>query len=343
MRNHSILRPTGLIILILLSLVGSAFAGLAPTPPSDENRDRRELEQDFNLPGSTPSSFRPSDFGATPDDLSIDNFENHRRELFLPFELGKGDFVKLAIAAGAIVMLFPHDEAVRDFAAEHQSDLSERLAVAGEFWGSGLGIYAAGGAYIVGLVIKNKKIQKTALFYGKAAIITGIVAQGLKRVFHRERPGDDNSSNNFSGPGLHGDDLSFPSGHTITSFTLATFIAETWGHKSKIIPVLAYGAATIGGLSRVHDEAHWLTDIIFGAIIGHLVTKAILKADSSKSGFVISPYLNEYGNLMVGMTYQKNYRQKVSCSVKLDRRGNCPALLFDDEKKKKQSKKEKKH
>ncbi|MBT7608470.1 MAG: phosphatase PAP2 family protein [Bacteriovoracaceae bacterium] len=212
--------------------------------------------------------------------------------------------LKIAVAAGALVLVFPHDQAISDFVQDNTNSVTEVMAFGGELFGSTLPIAAAGAGYIIGLVMKNKKIKKTSILLAKSLLITGLIAQGLKRVFHRERPSSNGSGPyEFHGPGFNGDDLSFPSGHTITAFTFATFIAEYTKGKSKIIPVLAYAAATVGAWSRVHDGAHWASDVIVGALVGHLVTKFILKKHTSKSGISISPYMGPYGGMMVGVSY----------------------------------------
>jgi membrane-associated phospholipid phosphatase len=214
------------------------------------------------------------------------------------------NLLKIAVAAGALVLVFPHDQAISDFVHDNTNSVTEVIAVGGELYGSTLPIAAAGAGYIIGLVMKNKKIKKTSILLAKSLLITGLIAQGLKRVFHRERPSSNgNGPYEFHGPGFGGDDLSFPSGHTITAFTFATFIAEYTKGKSKIIPVLAYAAAAAGAWSRVHDGAHWASDVIVGALVGHLVTKFILKKHTSKSGISISPYMSPTGGMMVGVSY----------------------------------------
>ena len=214
------------------------------------------------------------------------------------------NLVKLAVAAGALVLVFPNDRSIMDFVQDHQSNVTEVAAYAGEMFGSELPIAVAGAGYIIGLVMKNQKIKKTSVLLAKSLLITGLIAQGLKRVFHRERPNSlGDNPYEFTGPSFSGDNLSMPSGHTITAFTFATFIAEYTKGKSKIIPVLAYAAAGLGAWSRVHDGAHWASDVIVGALVGHLVTKMILKKHTKKSGISISPYMSPTGGMMVGVSY----------------------------------------
>ncbi|MDX5396302.1 MAG: phosphatase PAP2 family protein, partial [Hymenobacteraceae bacterium] len=44
----------------------------------------------------------------------------------------------------------------------------------------------------------------------------------------------------------------------------------------KYIPVLAYSTATLVGLSRIHDNMHWTSDVLAGAAVGYLSAKGVL-------------------------------------------------------------------
>ena len=63
----------------------------------------------------------------------------------------------------------------------------------------------------------------------------------------------------------NGDPRSFPSGHASTSFTLAMVLQEHFGWKAGLP---AFAAATYTGVSRLADNQHWTSDIVFGAALG---------------------------------------------------------------------------
>ena len=42
------------------------------------------------------------------------------------------------------------------------------------------------------------------------------------------------------------------------------------------IPPIAYGLATLTGLSRIYSNEHWSSDVLFGAAIGYFTSKALL-------------------------------------------------------------------
>jgi hypothetical protein len=98
------------------------------------------------------------------------------------------------------------------------------------------------------------------------AILSNVIAQGvtqsLKRISQYPRPnGEDNHS--------------FPSGHATTAFTNATLLHEEYGHRSALYSIGGYGTATAVGTMRVLNNDHWLADVLFGAGVGIVATKAV--------------------------------------------------------------------
>lgn len=104
-------------------------------------------------------------------------------------------------------------------------------------------------------------------------LITSLIAQGLKHIFFADhyRP-----FKVLSGQyQLHipaGVDpivsLSFPSGHTVTAFAMATFLVMTL--PTKKIKLLLLILATLTAYSRVYLTHHFPVDVWAGALIGTL-------------------------------------------------------------------------
>lgn len=85
---------------------------------------------------------------------------------------------------------------------------------------------------------------------------TELTVLGLKAVIDEPRP--DKSDKN-----------SFPSGHTASAVSGATFIHKRYGIKRAIIPYLMAGFT---GYSRIREDRHHFHDVIAGAAIGGLFT-----------------------------------------------------------------------
>lgn len=85
----------------------------------------------------------------------------------------------------------------------------------------------------------------------KAFAASELIKESLKHAVNRRRP--------------NGGSRSFPSGHTSCSFVSSAFIQRRYGWKYGIP---AYLAATFVGFSRIHEKAHWPSDVAAGAALG---------------------------------------------------------------------------
>lgn len=104
-------------------------------------------------------------------------------------------------------------------------------------------------AYGTSLYNDDKEGEKEFYYaYGTTVLVTGT----LKYSIHKKRPDND------------GDD-SFPSGHTSSAFTGATFIHKKYGLEYALIPYLG---AIYTAYSRVKLDRHDTADVLAGAIIG---------------------------------------------------------------------------
>lgn len=71
----------------------------------------------------------------------------------------------------------------------------------------------------------------------------------------------------FGGPN------SFPSGHTINGFMIATMFAKEYGYISPWLSAGAYSMATSTAIMRMANNRHWIRDVVVGAGIGILSTE----------------------------------------------------------------------
>ncbi len=84
----------------------------------------------------------------------------------------------------------------------------------------------------------------------------------MKRAFKRIRPC-------IAVPGIKNlmptwDEFSFPSGHAAGAFLMATVL----NHFYPVLMIPCYAAATVIGLSRVYNGAHYPSDVMAGSFLG---------------------------------------------------------------------------
>jgi membrane-associated phospholipid phosphatase len=152
----------------------------------------------------------------------------------------------------------------------------ESLSDAGNLLGRAQTVVPAlGVAYGVGRLAGNRELS-TATLHTAAALTAAGAMNGLVKVgVGRRRPGVDNDPTSFRPVALDDHWQSFPSGHTVVAFSLATAIAEE--AKQPWVSALSYGAAGVVGWSRVYEDRHWASDVVGGALIGTLSSKLTLR------------------------------------------------------------------
>ena len=116
---------------------------------------------------------------------------------------------------------------------------------------------------------------------GEAVLNAEIVTIALKDMDLRMRPSEIGPNGNYSNSWFRTDNRSiggfgsFPSGHTAAAFSVATVYAERY-RNHRWVPWVAYGLASVVGLSRLNAQAHFPSDIFFGAALGFSVSHFVV-------------------------------------------------------------------
>ena len=182
-----------------------------------------------------------------------------QRDSLQPFLIG--------VAATGLSSLF--DDDVRDEIAKEDDDAADFAA---DYLGpAGLGLVTLG-LFIGGRYSEDQRFRDMSYDLSVAFVVNLGYTGVLKAAAGRERP---NESDNYS----------FPSGHTSNAFTLASVASAHYG---KSVGIPAYGLASLIGLSRIRGNAHWLSDVVAGAALGHLVARAVVRQNGSPLSIKLS-------------------------------------------------------
>lgn len=168
---------------------------------------------------------------------------------------------------------FP-DESVRDLSLEVQSPtLNDLESLVEPFGGERQTYILVASSYGAGLLLRDKRLRRTALMTLEATLFTAGFTSLGKKAFGRRRPVESEEPTNYFDGGT-----ALPSAHTSRAFTIATVVAEEYGG---VVSVAAYGVATLVGLSRIYNQAHWTSDVLAGAVLGIAVGKAIHRLNTT--------------------------------------------------------------
>jgi membrane-associated phospholipid phosphatase len=206
-----------------------------------------------------------------------------KQEFTQPFHMKKKDWLNFGKFAAMEVVLGFADEPIQQEAMRLTSR-NPGVKNTGNYISKFGGVYegytlAAIATY--GLVFKKRKMVTTTLLATQAYLVGGALESVTKFLAGRTRPSYYDPSveaePTFLGPfSKTGKDASgktvyssFPSGHTTVAFAAATVFASEYKN-IKWVPIVAYSAATLIGLSRITENQHWATDVVAGAAIGYL-------------------------------------------------------------------------
>jgi membrane-associated phospholipid phosphatase len=116
------------------------------------------------------------------------------------------------------------------------------------------------GTYAVGRLRNQPKVAHLGMDLVQAQLLSELLVEPLKFATQRERP---DGSNNQS----------FPSGHASVTFATATVIERHLGWRKSM---LGYAIATYVAMSRMHDNRHYLSDVVFGAAVGTIAGRTVV-------------------------------------------------------------------
>ena len=187
-----------------------------------------------------------------------------------PLHLHREDAKWLAPLGLATAALIATDRRTADALGDNRTRLnvSHYVSYLGSGYGSG-GVAAA--FYLVGRARDDARARETGLLGGEALIDSGIVAAALKTSTQRPRPRAGKERGDFFDGGL-----SFPSGHTIAAWSLATLIANEY-KDHPYVRFGAYGLAALVSASRFTGRNHFLSDVLVGSTIGYGIGRYVYR------------------------------------------------------------------
>ena len=219
-----------------------------------------------------------------------------------PLSWRASDWLKFSFVVAATWAISSEEDDLQGWAQHRRNDDTNMVSQFTRPAGSGKYVLPALGLlYGAGRIAGSSRATRTALLGLESGVISGAFSGTIKYLTHKERPGDSTIDEApWNGPGLYHDHLSFPSGHSACGFALATIVAADYGDYALVRP-LAYCAAALAALSRVSDNAHWVSDILLGSAIGHFTARTIAARHGrvAGSGFRILPMARAGG---VGLT-----------------------------------------
>lgn len=164
------------------------------------------------------------------------------------------------VAVGAVASLFvktPKLVQAREYVQKHLSQHGKHKTTVDNYL-QYAPIVASYGLFACGLKGENGLLDRTIIAAMSYTIFVAVNA-GMKFAFGEKRP-DSNAHN------------SFPSGHTGTAVTGAELLRREYWSTSPWIGVAGYAVALTTAYLRIHNDRHWINDVVGGAAVGYFST-----------------------------------------------------------------------
>lgn len=211
-----------------------------------------------------------------------------------PFQVENGNILMTFGVIGATSLTYIFDRDIQQKLQAKKSSGMTKAADAGTMAGDPflhLGLAAL--VYGTAIAADSPKWKETGEMMGEALILSDASTFIIKEAVGRGRPNVTSAKADFKPLGFNKDYDSFSSMHTSSSFALASVLAAT--SESIAMKTLYYSAATFVGFSRLYNNKHWASDVVFGAALGELCGRVVTSYHASGKKVAIIPQAYESG------------------------------------------------
>jgi hypothetical protein len=247
---------TSMVFALALSAPAQVQPPADPPDPQEQTADSQEQQQqtvdprgqkaDAKEPPTPPHTGIRALFGNLGEDLK------HLPEMQNVYIAGIGGGLALAV--------HPLDQSFNARLQSHYDTVNDGFAPGKYLGDTPVQIAFSVGTYAVGRLRDQPKVAHLGMDLLQAQIITELLVELIKFAVGRQRPDGSNHQ-------------SFPSGHAAVTFATATVIERHLGWRKSL---LAYGIASYVAMSRIHDDRHYLSDVVFGAALGTIAGRTVV-------------------------------------------------------------------
>jgi len=223
----------------------------APTPPQQtadgsDQKDQKDPKAEQKEPPTPPHTGIRALFGNLVEDVK-----------HLP---AKQNLYLIGIGGGLAAVAHPADQTFNVRLRSHYDGVNRAFAPAKYFGNTPEQVALSLGTYAYGRIFAQPKTSHLGMDLLQAQILTEMLVQPVKFAARRERPDQSNRH-------------SFPSGHAAVTFAGATVLERHVGWRRSLI---GYGVASYVAASRLHDNRHYLSDVVFGAAVGSIAGRTVV-------------------------------------------------------------------
>lgn len=193
-----------------------------------------------------------------------------------PLHYDETDWIKFSSVVGLTAAGFLLDNSAQSLALHNKSSFNNTLFGIDRYSVQATAV-TIGGIYLTGWLVNDPNVRELGVRLIETSAYASIITLFIKGVAGRSRPLTGRSHLDFRPLRFTFDQSSFPSGHATFAFAFSTVMANFYDNIYWKIGWYAI-AALIGG-ARIYHNAHWISDVILGAAVGHFVGQFVCNHD----------------------------------------------------------------
>lgn len=191
-----------------------------------------------------------------------------------PKDWNKRDVLKFWSIITGLGLIFLFDESLSRWFIKQEEKALPFLKDFGWYYGSPENHYAInGGFYLYGFFAKNEKVRKAGVLLISSTMASGLLQTIVKTMVGRARPLRNEGKLSFKPFSKENSYYSFPSGHSILSFTTAYAIGTQFNNP--VYRFMFYAFGSIAPFSRLWAGAHWVSDATASIFLSIPIVNAI--------------------------------------------------------------------
>jgi hypothetical protein len=238
----------------------------APPQQASTAEQGAEDEQDAESPDQDSQDKKPE----TPPHTGIHALLSGLKEDVKSLPTRQNAYLALA-GGGLALAVHPADQSVNAHLRSHYTAVNDFFAPGKYYGDTPEQVALSVGTYAFGRIFDKPKVSHIGMDLLRAQAISELLVEPLKFATHRQRPDGSNYQ-------------SFPSGHASATFAAATVIERHLGWKKA---ALGYAIASYVAASRLHDNVHYLSDVVFGATVGSIAGRSV--TEHGREVWAVSP------------------------------------------------------
>jgi hypothetical protein len=215
-------------------------------PPQAKEQDPKEQKAEAKEPPTPPHTGIRALFANLGEDVK-----------HLP---SKQNLYIAAIGGGLAAAAHPADQSFNVRLRSHYDGVNKAFAPGKYLGNTPEQVALSLGTYAFGRLRDQPRVAHLGMDLLQAQILTEMIVEPIKFATQRQRP-------DLS------DKHAFPSGHAAVTFAAATVIERHLGWRKSL---LGYTIASYVAVSRLHDNRHYLSDVIFGAAVGSIAGRTVV-------------------------------------------------------------------